>query len=297
MSTNDVESQETSNESKICRIEDSDDNNIARVKHFICLDQDFSEISKTCKPHLEFSNVVEFMAKIPYSKDLLRSLRNRDLKTLLKMASKSKEIKDYDAYNAFFYNADSYLGALENVFDTNYIAFFLKTFYYFIDHIFVEKTAVILNGSLVHKISGRPIDLLCIPDCFSNLVFGSEIDSTNIFNLILADTAITDFLVTFINLLLSQINSSKSVENNRLKDHNTLGLYIDVLKTYLTKTKLIAERNFNVKYEFLNNSTNFMFAYIPFSNGNPSNDPNDVGIINLSPPLYTNNYILAKFLK
>lgn len=268
---------------------------VMKIKPFICLDQKNSDVHIDCTPHLEFSNIVEFMAKIPQSKKLFKALEVNDLKTLLKIASRCNGTKDYDAYNAFFYNADSYFGAMNNVFDINYITFFLKTFYYFIDVVFVDRSAVVSNGNLVSKVSNKTIDLLCIPGCFSNLVFGSDIDSTNIFNLILADTAITEFVVAFINALLLQIKSSES--KDKPEDHNTLRMYADVLKVYLTKTKLIAERNFGVKYEFLNNGTNFMFAYIPFSNGKASNDPNDVGIINLSPPLYTNNYVLSKFLK
>lgn len=221
----------------------------------------------TCCPYLEFTHIVEFCVSIPNIKKTHPLFMKCDIKALECLASKADCFQNYDALNAFYYNADCHSGVITRQFSSNFILFFLTRFFYYLQLVYIDGVAFVNGNELVYLANKRHIDLLCIPSHFNNTTFGTEANALRIFNIIISDTTITKVVSDFINVLLKQIciaNSSSTQKHGSVESFNTFFVYITVLQSYLAKTKEITLFNLQQKIDFLAPQIQFTFILFPY---------------------------------
>lgn len=265
---------------------------LTKVTPFICYNNKCPS-NKKCVPYSEFDQIVEFYEKIPNFNILSKLYCKNDIKSLIKLASSRDSCEHYDAYNAFFYNADSHSGIYNFKFDSAFIQYFLVRFYYYLDLIYIQKTCRLSSNCVLQSNCNDPIDFLCPPCTFTNLSFESDQQALLLFNTITSDTLITENVLSFIRILLCQIKS-----NVCDKKDTTFGIYVNTLYQYFFRTYQIVEYNFQRKLDFINNTLHYGFFYIPYTyvNGVPTSEVQQT-IINVPIDIISSNYLLAKFLK
>lgn len=243
----------------------------------------------SCRPYLEFANVAVFIAKIPNGKKLMKLYNRGDIKGLSKFASQCGGCENYDVMSAFYYNADSRIGACNLTFDTNFIVWFLQRFYYYLDTILTQPDVCVSNTSIVTG-GGRPIDLLCPPCTYTNLSFGSDANATALFNSIIGNSAIASNVTTFIQILLFQIQSANnacSSKSSGLGGNSTFSLYVDLLRQYLGKTNYLLGINADYTQKYAAQFTKGGFVWVPYP-GKPGS-PNGAALVNVPPTYFNDN--------
>lgn len=241
--------------------------NIIYPKNFVSLESCPTPRRK-CEPYLEFNRIVEFYLTIPNSPKLISFLENKDIKSLERLASKSGSTSNYDAYSAFFYDADSFMALRQGKFSTDFINYFLTRFYYFLNLAYIENIATYNGMDLILNATKKPVDFLDIPSQYANATFGTDVNAARIFNLIISDTTITTIVIDFINILRKQIACSVGkccpslgASHKRL---TTYELYVNLLVAYLTSTSEITAVNLTQKIDFLAPQHQFAFVVVPY---------------------------------
>lgn len=223
--------------------------------------------TNTCCPYLQFTHVVQFCVSIPSSKRIHPLFLRCDIKALECLASKADCFQNYDALNAFYFNADCHSGVITRQFSSDFILFFLTRFFYYLQLAHIDSVAFVNGNELVYINNKKCIDLLCIPNHFNNTTFGTEANALRIFNIIISDTTITRVVSDFISVLLKQIcvaNSNNIQRCGSVESFNTFFVYITVLQAYLTKTKEITLFNLQQKIDFLTPQLQFSFILFPY---------------------------------
>lgn len=264
---------------------------IVDVKPFICFDDCCPSLKDCCKPYLEFANVAEFVAKIPNAKKLKKMFVKNDTKGLIKFASQCDGCENYDALNAFYYNADSHSGIFNLKFDSNFILFFLQRFYYYLDLIIDASTVKVSNTSVMCMKTNKCYDLLCPPCTYTDLTFGSEANALKLFNSIIGNAVIHDVVIIFVRILLYQIHitvSRCSEQNNKLGGFSTYSLYAELLQQYLIKTKDLTVANTLYVENFGASQTSFFFVWFPFANTTATGTVGAANLLNVPSATYTN---------
>ncbi|ELA42274.1 uncharacterized protein VICG_00674 [Vittaforma corneae ATCC 50505] len=265
---------------------------IIDVRPFICFDDCCPSLKDCCKPYLEFANIAEFVAKIPNAKKLKKMYIKNDVKGLIKFASQCDGCENYDALNAFYYNADSHSGIYSLKFDSNFILFFLQRFYYYLDLIVDSSTIKISHTALMCAKTNKCYDLLCPPCTYTDLTFGSESNALKLFNSILGNTAIHDIVIIFIRILLYQIHITVSrcaEQNNKLGGFSTYSLYAELLQQYLVKTKDLNVANTLYVENFGSSQVNFFYIWFPFENNTATGIVGAANLLNVPSATYTNS--------
>lgn len=216
-------------------------------------------------PQIQFANIAQFIVSIPNKKHILPLFNELNIAHLVKLASRTGCFQNYDAYNALFYNADSMTGICKREFDSNYIQFFLVRFFYLLDLLSAEVPVVIRDNGIFSNDFKREIDFFNLPVNYVNLSFGSRENELKLFNSIITDTSLTQFLVKFINTLVRalSLHNVKTEKTLKCLQFNTFTIYIDLLRGYLLRTAAISEFNYKTKLEFLQESKVFVFADVP----------------------------------
>jgi len=238
---------------------------IVMPRPIVCLDK--CPRINTCIPYLEFTNVVEFCVTLPQIKRVEPLFWKCDIKALEALASKADCFQNYDALNAFYFNADCYSGVITRQFSSNFILFFLTRFFYYLQLVYIDHLVFVNGCELVYIANKKHVDLLCIPCQFNNTTFGSEANALRIFNLIISDTTITKIVSDFICILLKQIciaNAHCTQKCGSTESFNTFFVYITVLQAYLNKTKEIVFFNLQQKIDFITPQLQFSFIVFPY---------------------------------
>lgn len=224
-----------------------------------------SSSSRHFLPYVEFANIAEFYVPIPDKARLWPLFQSVDICTLVKLACKLACFENYDAFNAFFYNADSLSGICTREFDDNYILWFLIRFLYFLDLIQCDNPCKFRDNLLWSCDWVTQIDLLAVPAKYANITFGTRANALRLFNKIITDTVLTKYLVQFIICLVKQLEKVEACHAScfKLPPFTTLTTYIFLLRSYLLRTAAISEFNYKIKLEFLLESKVFAFIEIP----------------------------------
>lgn len=217
----------------------------------------------SCKPYTEFDNIVEFAVSIPNSKKLLPLYIQNDVQALMKYASNCRNAENYDAYNAFYYNADSHSGIFDLKFDINFIKYFVRRFYYYLDLVTRVPSISTSGDAIVETATGKTFSLLCPPELYKDLEFTSDADVTNVFNNIIGNSFISQSVVDFIRILSKEI--CKSVSKCPKKcEFNTYSLYVTLLQKYLCATKKIVEVNTTYNESYGESRLSALYIYQPY---------------------------------
>jgi hypothetical protein len=197
-----------------------------------------------------------FMVNIPTVPDTHRGDRCKNLLGLVKSASNCYE--EYDSLIQQFYFNDVTNGIATLNFDINFILYFLNRFQYYLSLVYCNNLANVAGGNILSLRDSCPINLLCIPPKFANATYGSIDETLRIFNTIITETTITEFVVRFCQILLFQIREAicpnfpnKDVEKLKL---NTYILYSGILSQMIQRTAGIANTNLQQKIAFFNAS-------------------------------------------
>jgi len=230
--------------------------------------------NNSCLPYYQFTDAVEFCATIPNGKKLKEAFLSNDLKLLEKLASKADCFQNYDALNAFYFNADCNAGVTTLQFSSSFITFFLLRFNYYLQLVYADLTATVNGSELISISTKKPIDLLDLPSKFNDISFGNEANTLRIFNMIISDTTITKVASDFITILQKQINTvTINTTNKKGSSFNTFLVYSTVLQAYLAKTKEIVQANLQQKINFISGQKQFAFALMAISVAISNTDP------------------------
>lgn len=274
---------------KFGECEDSKIAEIACISPFICGTSCCPSWTKPCKPYLEFANIAEFLAPLPSADKLKDYFWKGDLKALTKLATNCSGCCNYDGLIAFFFNADAFFGINSRVFDDNFILYFLQRFYYFLDLILDNPTIKVYNNNLYCIKTQKMFDLLCIPEPYASLNFGTPAEALKLFNSVIENPVINSVLDSFIKVLLIQISLANKrcvTQSSRLSEFNTYTSYISLLNAYLLKTAEISNRNVtNVETYGLSQVT-FCYIYFPYTTTTGPNPNYQVQLLNVNTSQY-----------
>lgn len=245
-------------------------NNVVYPSNFISL-LSCPTKKRRCTPYLEFTRIVDFLLVIPSAHKLFPLLEKHDLRSLERIASRSNCGQNYDAFNSFFYFADSYLGLQTRNFSYDFILFFLTRFYYFLNLVHVENLAVFNGIDIIFIADKKCVNFLDIPAFYNNATFGTESNSCDIFNAIITDTTITKIVLDFIVVLTAQISKAIAkcnpdfvIANPVLKRFTTYEAYAYILLRYLGATADLTSINLTQKIDFITPQKQFAFIVLPY---------------------------------
>jgi hypothetical protein len=238
-------------------------------------------------PYTEFSSFTAFYTKIDIKNKQMKEDEHKQRVTA----------HSYDGLNAYYYNLDCQEAAKQVVptFDINFTHFFLSRFLYFLDLIKKSKSCaktgaelvkekcctekknkekmecneclayINKEGKLVYSYDDKPVDLYWIPEKYADLHVRYN-NAQEVLNTVLCDSVIRGLLVTFIDILMKQVETH--AKNYNVKVHprsvkNTYQSYISTLEILLNDLKKISVLNHTKKYRYINNGFNYTFAAIP----------------------------------
>lgn len=274
---------------KFGECEESKIADIVHISPFVCGTGCCPTWNKPCKPYLEFANIAEFLAPLPSANKLKDYFWKGDLKALTKLATNCSGCCDYDALIAFFFNADAFFGLGSRVFDDNYILYFLQRFYYFLDLVLDNPAIKVYNNNLYCIKSQKIFDLLCIPEPYSDLTFGTPGEATKLFNSIIENPVIHCVLDSFIKVMLIQISNANKrciTQCSKLGEFNTYTSYIALLNASLLKTTEISHRNVGNVESYGLSQVPFHFVYFPYANSTGPNPNYQVALLNVNNSQY-----------
>lgn len=217
-------------------------------------------------PYSQFDTIVAFLSVIPDVKKTSLDILMNNTKGMSELASNVVDYTDYDVHSVLFYNADSCSGIYNLKYDICFIKYFLVRFYYFLEVTFIKSYGFTFGNNLRRRKDHTPIDLLTLPASLEDTYFDSETVALNIFNDIIADTLLTDIVISFIKTILFQLNQAWTDKNEYL---TTRDLHSYTLEKYLQRTLDIVKCNYNRKDYLVKNSKMLAFAMLKVANENP----------------------------
>lgn len=251
---------------------------------------------KKSRAYQEFDSIVVFLETISY--DGAKSILDRSHTNHGRIDDILSGVSGYANFDAIFplvYSFDVNAGLEGNIYDINYLNWFINrlNFYLFATN-FGEKPVrnVISTITQVDPTTGIPtvalstqgaggqchcshnkvVDLVCLPEKWRSYTYGKE--AIVIFNQLVANTIIAPFVIKFVDILKSQVNTAynkcntdanKAVNSGTDSPFTTYDLYHDLLQNALDATKNIAIHNRLIKENYLKNRYFATFASIPYT--------------------------------
>jgi len=224
-------------------------------------------------PYFEFNNFVASLQTFHLLSSLERGHLAREFKKE-ELKAELKSIKNFDALTPLLYNADVIEGSFKNIFDSNFIMYFVQRYYYYLE----KKGYCGKEGEKNQKdnkcyfeddsnFGCHEVDLLNIPESYTNNVYNENV--CEVFKQILTDQRYYKVLLKFIELLkhqIEEVTKSKKNEEERILAHAELTTYrgyVEALNASLNAVERYVKNNSKRRNNFLSEFKSETFVVVP----------------------------------